>query len=644
MNNIQLIKQMGIRWTLYRTQYEIKKKFGYLERTYPKSELSNYTLDEKYSIKEIKNHLINNLSHIPKNISISDKDKKSLLNRTDKILENNFIYFFDKEYKFKGWNFSNETNKFAPNDIHWSKISDLNSEFGDIKWIWDLARFTFAYDLSRAYIYTKDEKYAEKFWTLFEGFQKDNPLEMGVHYRCSQEMSFRLNAWLFSLYVFIDSIHTTDERIRAMMKTFEHYIGHIKHHINFSVEAVQNNHSISEATTLSVVGNTFSFIPEYKNIYNFGMQTLKKEITWQIREDGTYIQNSHNYHRLVLQNISWIILSLKSVGINTPTYLRQKANLSINFLNSVMNKNGQVPNYGMNDGSYIFPLTERDYVDYRPVLQCLNYQLNSSLLYDDENVNEILLLFNKGNIDKNNIQKVKDKPLNIFEKGGIYVLNNNNFKLIFKALTYKERPNQADNLHVELIYKGDQLFTDAGTFSYNSEAKYLDYFNGTRSHNTVLINDNSQMVKGNRFIWYNWSKVTKPLIEVYKKQIQISSKLKNYENFQHERFIDFNENKIFIEDTIFNNLIESYSFQVQWTIKDEVEVNNNEVILKNSNLKMTFNSYEKLEILKMYGNEIEGYGWESKTYGSKNPVNQLLVKGSSIQKQTSINTIIEEIE
>jgi len=33
----------------------------------------------------------------------------------------------------------------------------------------------------------------------------------------------------------------------------------------------------------------------------------------------------------------------------------------------------------------------------------------------------------------------------------------------------------------------------------------MRYFSGTASHNTVMLGDNDQMLKGGRFIWYYWS-------------------------------------------------------------------------------------------------------------------------------------------
>lgn len=54
---LELIKNMGLRWTIYRTQYEIKKKFGYLERAYKPIELNEIDLGQKVSKSLVKKNI-----------------------------------------------------------------------------------------------------------------------------------------------------------------------------------------------------------------------------------------------------------------------------------------------------------------------------------------------------------------------------------------------------------------------------------------------------------------------------------------------------------------------------------------------------------------------------------------------------------
>lgn len=643
---LELIKNMGLRWTVYRAQYEIKKKFGYLEKAYKPVNLESINIGDDINKTIISNTLSKNLSTLAVENSINTHDLEQLRERTDKVLKSKFKYFSDKTFEFKGWNYSPKTEKYASKDKHWSKISDLNSEFGDIKWIWELNRFSFSYDLARMYIYTEESIYVEKFWELFDDFVKENPLEIGANYKCSQEMSFRTNAWLFALYHFINHPASTDERVLNMIKCISHYGDHIHKHINFSVEAVKNNHSISEATTLTVIGNTLDFLPNSAKLFNTGNKVLEKEISWQIKNDGTFIQHSHNYHRLVLQNLSWHFVSMFSVNKSISKKILSKTNKSINYFKNIITEHGEVPNYGMNDGSYIMPLTERHYNDYRPVLQCVNYQLNNSLLFKDENVNETLLLLNS-TVDVSNVKIEKYVPSTFVlnKDGGYHTISYGKFKVHVKSKTYKERPAQADMNHIDIWYDNQCLFGDAGTYSYNDTDSVLNYFNGTSSHNTVLINNENQMIKGSRFIWFNWSESKEPVVTEYDNGVEIKVELINYNEYSHIRKIILDSKKVTIEDNIINKKIKDTDIKLQWLTPLNAELlDNDNVSIDHKIWMLNLTSNLKSDTNIYYGDtEDEFRGWISSTYGEKHPANQIVYNVQSKSAEIKIKTILTKV-
>ena len=64
---------------------------------------------------------------------------------------------------------------------HWTK----SQHDGDIKFIWEPARFGWAFALGRAYYLTGDERYPAAFWRYFETFQQANPLNLGPNWESS---------------------------------------------------------------------------------------------------------------------------------------------------------------------------------------------------------------------------------------------------------------------------------------------------------------------------------------------------------------------------------------------------------------------------------------------------------------------------
>ncbi|HSR38482.1 MAG TPA: heparinase II/III-family protein, partial [Phnomibacter sp.] len=71
--------------------------------------------------------------------------------------------------------------------------------------------------------------------------------------------------------------------------------------------------------------------------------------------------------------------------------------------------------------------------------------------------------------------------------------------------SHKDRPAQADNLHLDVWIGEQNVLHDAGSYQYNTTPDLVKYFMGTTSHNTVMLGHHDQMLKGSRFIWYHWT-------------------------------------------------------------------------------------------------------------------------------------------
>jgi len=88
-------------------------------------------------------------------------------------------------------------------------LSTFYSLSPDIKFIWEPARFGWAFVLGRAYHAGGDEKYSEAFWKYFEQFSDGNPAYLGPHWMNGQEVAIRLMALVWAYQVFTDSHAST---------------------------------------------------------------------------------------------------------------------------------------------------------------------------------------------------------------------------------------------------------------------------------------------------------------------------------------------------------------------------------------------------------------------------------------------------
>jgi hypothetical protein len=88
---------------------------------------------------------------------------------------------------------------------------------------------------------------------------------------------------------------------------------------------------------------------------------------------------------------------------------------------------------------------------------------------------------------------------------GYHRIGSENSWALIKAAHYTRRPFQADQLHVDLWWRGLNLARDAGTYLYNGEPPWNNGLAGTAVHNTVMVDRHDQMRRAGRFLWLDWA-------------------------------------------------------------------------------------------------------------------------------------------
>jgi len=70
--------------------------------------------------------------------------------------------------------------------------------------------------------------------------------------------------------------------------------------------------------------------------------------------------------------------------------------------------------------------------------------------------------------------------------------------------SYRNRPNQADMLHLDLWWRGVNVLRDSGSFTYYDPlTEWNRYFLSAAAHNTITVAGQDQMIKGPRFQWFS---------------------------------------------------------------------------------------------------------------------------------------------
>ncbi|NDV63027.1 hypothetical protein G0Q06_11235 [Puniceicoccales bacterium CK1056] len=424
----------------------------------------------------------------------------TVISRADRILGGEIQYFFHNWQKTgfpPNWHKNPFTGESAPTECHWSELGDFG--FGDIKVIWEASRFSFAYDLTRAYLATNNEKYAEGFWAALEDWRKNNPPQLGVNWKCGQEISIRLMAWVFALNGLQEAKSSTAERLKSLIEMIAASARRVEANLDYALSQ-KSNHGHSEGVGLFTVGSLFPGLPEASGWRKKGLKLINSLTEELIYEDGFCCMYSFNYLRCMLDVLIWANWVSEASGDEFAPVVVERMQCSMNLLLQAMDGEGRLPNYGSNDGSLNLPLTTCDFNDYRPVVQAISVIGNEKVLQDGP-WDELSFWITNGNAAKVH-QKIPTQDDLYSKPTGIGILRNGDSFAMMRAGKTLHRATHSDMLACHITWQGIPIAIDAGTYSYNAPPPLNRGFAGSAFHNSLCLDERDQMESITRFIKY----------------------------------------------------------------------------------------------------------------------------------------------
>jgi len=500
--SVDVARNMGWRYMAFRSVYELQLKSGRLKKNFPEAPpFVQYLSLEQWKASPVRFFFSSRNEMIVPKVPLP-----SLKERYQQIRQGRFPFFNGPLLDLgqqHNWMQNPDTGYIYDAARHWTTINDYSREAGDIKYVWEKARFAYLYDVIR-YDYHYSEDCSGWVFAEILSWINANQVNCGPHYKCSQEISLRVLNWTFALFYYRNAPALTTEVFDKIQYAIYWQLHHVYENINFSRIAVRNNHAITETLALYLGGLLYPQLPGAAKWKASGKYWFEQEIAYQVYADGSFLQFSMNYHRVVVQLLTWALRLAQLNGEHWNGMVLEQSRQSLVFLRASMNdSNGWLPNYGANDGALFFRLNECHYRDYRPQLQALAVLLDMDAALPEPCEDLYWYGLRPGKRLTPVLQPFKSCYQ--FTAGGYYICREKEGLTFLRCGNHKDRPSQADNLHLDIWYKGMNILMDAGSYKYNTDEATLKYFMGTASHNTVMLGDYDQMEKGPRFIWYNWT-------------------------------------------------------------------------------------------------------------------------------------------
>lgn len=541
---LPLIFKLGVQNSLYVFWYKVSLKLGIRKRFFP--------IGKSISGPFFKESKI--ISNYPQDWQVL------LFNKVENLEKGRFKFFHFHQFQNNippNW-FLNPFNQSSVKNPkkHWTELGDFDLGIGDIKTIWELSRFDWLNDFCRAYKVSGEIKYLNIINDWLANWSENNPKNQGPNWKCGQETSIRV----MKLISCSEILEQENDALPSLQNLIYDHLERINGNIYYAI-AQDNNHGTSEAAALYIgslwltkQNNTGNFAKKKLIKWkNKGRELLEGRILKLISNQGTFAQKSVNYHRVVIDTMSWVLFLMNKY--NETSF----SNLILIRLQSlgewqykmISSSKGEVPNLGSNDGAMFETLHSCDYSDFRPSTQLFFAMLNGYRVFNEGTYDEVLFWRNQNYLKEYPLKSINLPIAEILDEQ-YFIISNKLIKLFLILPNDKFRPGSCDAFHLDLWVNDENQLLDSGSFSYNAGEKTALY-KSVAAHNTIQFGSQEQMPKLSRFLYGNWIKIdANPKLSITENEIEFEASYTDYCDNKHKRNIRYliKENKIIVLDEV----------------------------------------------------------------------------------------------
>ncbi len=429
-------------------------------------------------------------------------------------------------------------------ETDWWLIPDFDPAVGDIKLIWELSRMDWVLALAQR-VRQAEPGALERLNDWLADWSIHNPPYQGPNWKCGQEASIRVMHLACAALV----LGQVRDALTGLRDLIALHLQRIAPTLHYAM-AQDNNHGTSEAAALFIGGSWLALMGDARGMKwaSAGRYWLENRARRLIGEQGSFSQYSLNYHRVMLDTFSLTECWRRALGLPAFSVAwNARALAATCWLHTFTDPStGDGPNVGANDGARLLQLTNTPYRDYRPSVQLAMVLFAGVRAYGERGPWDHGLLWLGVALPKDVAPQVGHY---VADDGGFAILRRGHAMAMLRYPRFRFRPSQADALHLDLWLGGDNLLRDAGTYSYNTDPQWINYFGGTASHNTVQFDGRDQMPRLSRFLLGDWLKTWKlePLTEDVE-AVRFGAAYRDGPGVSHSRRISLGDTHLRVED------------------------------------------------------------------------------------------------
>lgn len=397
------------------------------------------------------------------------------------------------------WRLDPVTRRRWPGAVPGHRALELAWPGADVKLVWEPARFGHLQPMWRAAILGLLPEASAVISGQLDDFMSENPAGFGVHWSSAQEVAIRALNVLWATALLARQLDELDEELfEAHHDALYIHAAFIYDHLDYARHVVPNNHLIVEASALLLLCRAFKAWPKAWALK--AQSALNEGIDDQFDARGGYIQRSHNYQRLATQALMWLWVALDPAEALTVKIERHCARSFDSSVACLGLRDGRLPRWGAIDGAHLMQWSGCPFGDMRPWLQALGWVGHRQLRFDEGLWDESLMWLVGVSAFKRPRVPLKLEP-GLSETGAQHVLRLGDDQLAILTTSAKGPFGQDDLGHVEIIYQGQSIAMDAGSYRYNGAPQAHAWAHGAQAHNVLTHSGLGKRAPAGQFSW-----------------------------------------------------------------------------------------------------------------------------------------------
>jgi hypothetical protein len=391
---------------------------------------------------------------------------------------------------------------------------------GDAKQVWELSRHQYVTVLAAAFALSGDTVYAEAAARDLCSWWEANTFLSGIHWTSGIEMAIRLISWVWTRRL-LDGWSGAEELFERNGSAVAQIWWHQRYLAAFhSRGSSGNNHAVSESAGLLVASLAFPWFPASERWSSRAASWLVEELTRNTFDSGFNREQAFEYHGFVAELAIVSLVEADLAGRPLPERAWELVSRMVGAIAAGVDEKLGAPRYGDGDSARAVQLLPSGANRWSTLLAtgcALFGPLGWWPAVEDDAESVLLAALSRRHAC---VDGPARKPSHFadgparrpshFADCGVTIMRS--------ATAYDEEvwcrcdsgPHgflstgahaHSDALSVEVRVGGVEILADPGTYLYQGEERWRQYFRSTIGHNTVEIGGRDQSVPGGPFMW-----------------------------------------------------------------------------------------------------------------------------------------------